>query len=118
MDKLSYRVQEQAKFTQDIIKLISWCFDNGYAVTCGEFLRTPLQQAEYLRTGRSKTMKSNHLDKRAADLNFFRLSDGKFLTSKEEIAPIGAFWETLDTKNRWGGNFNSILDCPHFERNV
>lgn len=23
-----------------------------------------------------------------------------------------------DPKNRWGGNFKSLVDCPHFERNV
>jgi len=118
MDKLSKRVFEQATFMQDITTLIRWCFTSGYAVTAGEFLRTPLQQAEYVRTGRSKTLKSKHLDKVAADLQFFRMSDGKYLTTKDEIAPIGAYWESLSPKNRWGGNFKSLCDAPHFERNV
>ena len=116
MDKLSPRVREQALFMQDITTLIRWCFTNGYAVTAGEFLRTPLQQAEYVRTGRSKTLKSIHLEKRAADLQFFRLSDGKYLTTKDEVAPIGAYWESLSKENRWGGNFKSLCDAPHFQR--
>lgn len=118
LNNLSPRVQEQAAFMQDIVILIAWCFENGYAVTAGEFLRTPLQQAEYVRTGRSKTLKSKHLEKVAADLQFFYMSTGKYLTTKEEIAPIGAKWESISNKNRWGGNFKSLCDAPHFERNV
>jgi len=111
MDKLSVRVREQVLFLQDVNRLLTWCYENGYGVTAGEFLRTPLQQAEYVKTGRSKTLKSNHLEKRACDLHFFRLSDGKYLATKEEIAPIGAFWESLDSRNRWGGNFKSLCDA-------
>lgn len=118
MDKLSVRVREQALFMQDIAGLIKWCYMQGYAVTAGEFLRTPLQQAEYFRIGRSKTLDSNHIKKLAADLQFFRMSDGKYLTTKDEIAPIGAYWVSLSSKNRWGGNFKSLCDAPHFERNV
>jgi hypothetical protein len=50
------------------------------------------------------------------DLNFFR--DGKIIWDKGILAPIGAYWESLYPKNRWGGNFKSLVDCPHFERNV
>lgn len=118
MDKLSPRVREQAAFMQDVAVLTRWCYNQGFAVTAGEFLRTPLQQAEYVRTGRSKTLNSNHLDKRACDLHFFYLETGKYLATKDEIAPIGAYWESLSSKNRWGGNFKSLCDSPHFERNV
>jgi nucleoside-diphosphate-sugar epimerase len=30
----------------------------------------------------------------------------------------GKYWESLYPKNRWGGNFSNLVDCPHFERNV
>lgn len=118
MDKLSTRVREQALFMQDIASLIKWCYMQGYAVTAGEFLRTPLQQAEYVKTGRSKTLKSKHLEKLAADLQFFRLSDGKYLTSKAETEFIGSYWESLSSKNRWGGNFSTFCDAPHFQRGL
>jgi len=52
----------------------------------------------------------------AIDLNFFR--DAKIIWDKEQLAPLGAYWESLNPKNRWGGNFKSLVDCPHFERNV
>jgi hypothetical protein len=32
------------------------------------------------------------------------------------LKPVGEFWESLDTKNSWGGNWNSFKDVPHFER--
>jgi hypothetical protein len=31
---------------------------------------------------------------------------------------LGAYWVSLHPKNRWGGNFSNLVDCPHFERNV
>jgi hypothetical protein len=49
-------------------------------------------------------------------LNFFK--DGQIIWNKETLAPLGAYWENMHPKNRWGGNFKSLVDCPHFERNV
>ena len=56
------------------------------------------------------------LDEKVFDLNFFK--DGKIIWDKTTLAPVGAYWESLHPKNRWGGNFKSLVDCPHFERNV
>ena len=75
-----------------------------------------LEQAIYFKTGRSKTMNSIHLKRCAIDLNFFK--DGKIIWDKATIAPLGVYWESLHAKNRWGGNFSNLVDCPHFERNV
>jgi hypothetical protein len=44
--------------------------------------------------------------------------DGKIIWDKTILAPLGVYWESLYPKNRWGGNFKSLVDCPHFERNV
>lgn len=109
-------VQEQAAFLLDACKLIQYATDQGFVLTGGELLRTPEQQEIYLKTGRSKTMASNHLKRCAIDLNFFK--DGKLVWDKTQLAPIGAYWESLNPKNRWGGNFKSLVDVPHFERNV
>lgn len=107
-------VLEQAYFLLDVARLIAWCAENGWVVTGGELWRTPEQQAIYVQTGRSQTMQSNHLRRCAIDLNFFR--DGQLVQSREQIAPVGAYWESLNPKNRWGGNFSSFKDIPHFER--
>ena len=109
-------VQEQAAFLLDACKLIQYATDQGFVLTGGELLRTPEQQEIYLKTGRSKTMLSNHLKRCAIDLNFFK--DGKLIWDREQLAPIGAYWESLNPKNRWGGNFKTLVDVPHFERNV
>lgn len=108
--------QEQAAFLLDACKLIEYATQVGWTVTGGELFRTPEQQEIYLKTGRSKTMASNHLKRCAIDLNFFK--DGKLVWDKTQLAPLGAYWESLHPKNRWGGNFKSLVDVPHFERNV
>ena len=107
---------EQAAFLLDACKLITYATALGFKVTGGELARTPEQQAIYVKTGRSKTMKSIHLKRCAIDLNFFK--DGKIIWDKATIAPLGEYWESLNIKNRWGGNFSNLVDCPHFERNV
>jgi hypothetical protein len=107
---------EQAAFLLDACNLIRYATEQGFKVTGGEVFRTAEQQAIYVQTGRSKTLNSNHLKRLAIDLNFFK--DGLIIWDKGILAPLGAYWETLNPKNRWGGNFKSLVDCPHFERNV
>lgn len=109
-------VAEQAAFLLDAAKLIQYATEQGWVVTGGELFRTAEQQQIHVRAGRSKTMNSNHMRRLAIDLNFFR--DGKLVWDRAQLAPIGAFWESLNPKNRWGGNFRSLVDVPHFERNV
>lgn len=116
MNKLSIRVAAQSDFLLDICKLVEYARKQGYATTAGEFLRTPFQQAEYVRSGASKTFDSRHLQKMAADLQFFEIATGRYITTKAEIEFLGLFWESLHPKNRWGGNFKTFKDAPHFER--
>lgn len=109
-------VQTQQTFLLDVCALIAYATEQGFKVTGGELYRTPEQQAIYYKTGRSKTMNSNHLKRCAIDLNFFK--DGKIVWDKQTLKPIGDYWESLRPKNRWGGNFNNLVDTPHFEVNV
>jgi peptidoglycan L-alanyl-D-glutamate endopeptidase CwlK len=50
----------------------------------------------------------------AIDLNFFK--DGKIIWDKAILAPLGAYWETLNKANSWGGNGVKLVDTPHFSR--
>ena len=109
-------VAEQWEFLQDVCKLVDKAKELGFVVTAGEMYRTAEQQQIYVKTGRSKTMNSNHLKRCAVDFNFFL--DGKLIWDKKTLAPLGAYWESLGPKNRWGGNFKSLVDVPHVERNV
>lgn len=118
-------VDEQAEFLKDYRKLLQWLEDNGYIVTPGELARPVEMQQIYVRTGRSKTMQSSHLDRCAGDLNIFKIKNGmRVLCTREEIKPAGDYWESLNPKNRWGGNWRGLvdsgkshfIDAPHFER--
>jgi hypothetical protein len=72
-------------------------------------------------------MNSSHLKKLAGDLNFFK--DGVWINglagrrATRILKPLGKYWELLNPKNRWGGNFDKDwaredpwVDTPHFER--
>ena len=84
----------------------------GYKVVKGGILGIKLVKSKKL----SKTLKSNHLKRLAVDFNFF--INGKLTYDKHKLAELGQFWESLNKKNRWGGNFKSFTDTPHFERNI
>ena len=107
--------QNQEKFTEDLAKLLNYLIDNGYAVRIGEVERTQAQQEIYIKEGKSKTNNSMHLKRCAADLHIFK--NGEWIQSKQHLQSIGDYWQSLDEHNRWGGNFKSFIDIPHFERN-
>ena len=109
-------VVEQAQFLMDVCKLVVFATKQGFVVTGGELFRTPEQQEIYVKTGRSKTMNSYHLKRCAIDLNFFK--GGVLVYDKTVLQPLGDYWESLNKKNSWGGNWNSFKDVPHFERRV
>lgn len=105
---------EQAAFLLDLCKLIQKATELGFTVTGGELYRSPEQQQIYVKTGRSQTMNSLHLSRRAVDLNFF--VNGRLVMDKATLAPIGAYWESLHPWNSWGGNGLKLVDTPHFSR--
>jgi hypothetical protein len=113
---MSPLMQHQSLFLLDFCSLIKFAVEKGFTVTAGELLRPPEMQKNYVETGRSKTLDSNHCKKLAGDLNFFL--EGKYITDREVLRPIGEYWESLSSLNRWGGNFKNFKDVPHFERNI
>lgn len=106
--------EHQEAFSKDVEKLLTYLHKNGYSVRIGEALRTQEQQEIYLKQGKSKTANSMHLKKCAIDLHIFK--NNQWLQSKSELQNIGDFWENLNNLNRWGGNFKTFIDTPHFER--
>lgn len=107
-------VMEQWAFLQDVAQLIQYAAAKGYTLSGGELWRTPEQEALDVKAGRSHTMNSNHLRRLAIDLNFFN-DAGQLVSNPQDM---GTFWESLNPFNRWGGNFTTLRDYPHFERNV
>lgn len=118
-------IQEQIAFLRDLRKLYDHADTLGYFITQGEAERLLEMQMLHVKAGRSKTLNSEHLRRCAQDLNIFLMREGKLcLCSREEIKPLGDFWESLSPKNRWGGNWRGLVDAgkskfvdaPHFER--
>lgn len=112
-------VREQSVFLLHVCELVKKAGELGFSASAGELYRTPEQQALHVRNGRSTTMASQHLKRLAIDLNFFRESpDGRpmLISDVESLRPIGQYWESLDAANRWGGNWTTFKDTPHFER--
>lgn len=109
-------VNEQAAFLLDAAKLIQKATEMGWTVTGGELYRTAEQQEIYVKTGRSKTMDSNHLKRLAIDLNFFK--NGQLIYDITALQDIGKFWESLNPQNSAGMFWKSFKDVPHFERRV
>lgn len=94
-----------------------------FAITDG--LRTPEEQAEYLRTGASTTKKSRHLVGCAVDV-VACLPNGKISYARPLMLKIrDAFLAAsaqLGVPIRWGGDWDgdpatghSLVDMPHFE---
>ena len=104
--------QEQEAFSRDLVQLLMRAHTLGYEVRIGEVQRPVEMQQLYIKQGRSKTMNSMHLKKCAADLHFTK--DGELCYPQD----LGDFWESLNEKNQWGGNWNSFKDKPHFQRTV
>lgn len=109
-------INDQQLFLLDVARLINFSFSQGIRLTGGELYRTIEQQKIHFDAGRSKTMNSKHMHRLAIDFNFF--IDGQLTYEVDKLRRLGEFWEKLDPKNRWGGNFTTICDTLHFERNV
>ena len=112
----------QWEFVKDLSKLIVYAESKGYKLTQGEGKRTVYQQAEYVRTGKSQTMNSDHLVGLAKDFNIFFDYDGdgdkdytgNLSNAREVCQDLGDFWKSLNAKNYWGGDWG--WDTPHFGR--
>lgn len=111
---------KQFSFAKDIILLLNYAMSRGWKFTLGEFQRTEEQQRIYMEEGKTLTMDSLHRKKMAGDIFFFKKVDGryKFTMKKEDLQELGDFWESLDKNNNWGGNWEKLVDTPHFEKEV
>jgi hypothetical protein len=86
-----------------------------FAITEG--LRTRERQETLVAEGKSQTMNSKHLIGRAVDVVAY--VDGKVSWDKEHYVTISkAFKQAakeLNVSIRWGGDFKSFFDGPHYE---
>lgn len=106
---------KQRIFTRNIALLIQYAYSIGYEGVLAEVARTDYQQKRYVELGLSKTLNSQHKKRLAGDIFFFKIGGKKVIENKEELQPIGDFWESLHSANKWGGNWKSFYDSPHYE---
>ena len=117
--KLSQRSLNNLKgVDEDLVAVVKRAIEIteiDFSVTEG--IRTLDRQTELFKKGLSKTMKSKHLIGRAVDLVAY--VDGKVSWEKEDYYPIALAMERaaieLNVKIKWGGDFKSFFDGPHFE---
>lgn len=116
--------QLQAIFSKNIVLLINFIFSQGYLVTFGETWRTPEMAQIYFKEHKG-ILNSLHCKRLAIDLNFLD-QKGHYITDSKAYAVAGKYWESLDGRNRWGGNFKQVpgdisrhskcfCDATHFE---
>jgi len=107
---------KQRIFTRNIGCLIDYAYSIDIELTFGHAWRSLEEQKRLKAEGKSRTLNSKHLDRLAVDFNFF--INGKLTYDKHKLKSLGSYWESLDERNRWGGNFKSFTDTPHFEMNI
>jgi peptidoglycan L-alanyl-D-glutamate endopeptidase CwlK len=85
-----------------------------------EGLRTVEKQREYVRQGKSRTMKSKHLIGKAVDLYPLTMNRKEVDWSRfEELADLMLqVASDQGTEIVWGGNWKTFVDKSHFELKV
>lgn len=112
--------RDQAKFTDDLARTILWTNaredwgpDKEWYVKILEVHRSLEQQKIHVANGVSKTLKSDHLESRAGDIQIYH--NGRPVWAPEHYKPIGEHFCSLDPKNYWG--FAEWgWDAPHMGR--
>ena len=107
-------VRVQSEFTTHVSRLIDKSNRLGVQLTFGDAYRSQPEQQRLYDEALSKTLDSMHSKRLAVDFNFF--IDGELFYHHTLITLLGDYWEGLHPNNRWGGNWKSFVDTPHFER--
>ena len=98
-----------------VVKLAIELTEIDFGITEG--IRTIDRQHLLFKEGKSKTMNSKHLIGRAVDVVAY--VNNKVTWDKKHYITISkAFKEAANELNvsiRWGGDFKSFFDGPHFE---
>lgn len=106
--------EKQAEFLLDFALLVQYASRKGHYFTGGELHRTGEQQEIYIKEGKTKTTDSLHMKRLAVDV--FLFINKEVVWDREDYKEYGDFWESLRPENRWGGNFKTLNDPYHFER--
>ena len=120
---MSFTLSERSKTNlkgvdERLVKIVEQAIqESTIDFTVTEGLRTPQRQQELVNKGFSQTLKSKHLTGHAVDL--VAIVDGQVSWDKKHYPPLAEVMKKVaaeqGTKIRWGGDFKSFFDGPHFE---
>jgi len=96
--------QKQRLFARLIAELISWAYEQGYEVTCGDAFRDPRVHGRFGAKKGYGRKNSCHKLKLAMDLNLF--IEGRYQKTTKAHHALGKKWESMHSLCRWGGRFN------------
>ena len=82
-----------------------------------EGLRSETKQREYVKQGKSRTMKSKHLVGKAVDLYPLTMNRKEVDWSRfEDLADVMfEVAKEMEIEIIWGGHWKTFIDKPHFE---
>lgn len=108
----SRRIEDLIPELQELYKLFeATCHAAGldFIVTCTT--RSKEEQAELVKKGFSKTMKSKHLIGEAFDIAVVK--NGEISWKNNDYIPYGEIGMSIGLE--WGGSWKSFRDMPHFQ---
>jgi hypothetical protein len=106
--------ERQSIFAINLAKLIVWINEQpDHTCTLGEVYRTDEQQYIYIKLGKSKSKRSKHQDRLAADINIF--ISGEYQTQSDAYEEAAKYWQSLHPDNQAGYEWS--WDANHFQMN-
>ena len=100
-----------------VMKAGALCAEQGLDFIITDGHRTYAEQVEYVKTGKSKTLKSRHLGGRAID--YVGLVNGRVTYDVAVMTRIAEQFKRAAAKCgvpiKWGGDWKSFKDTPHIE---
>ena len=100
-----------------VMKAGQLCVEQGLDFIITDGHRSYAEQVEYVKTGKSKTLKSRHLGGRAID--YVGLVNGRVSYDVAIMTQIADCFKRAAAKChvpiKWGGDWKSFKDTPHIE---
>jgi len=98
--------EKQEKFPLLLMSLTHYIYGKGYKIRWGDGFRDPRVHGEMGEKKGYGHRNSCHKIKLAQDINLVA-PDGIMLWNTEDHKEFGEYWKSLDSDNRWGGDFSN-----------
>lgn len=104
---------------EDLVRVVVLAFElSPVDFTVIEGLRTPERQAELMKQGFTRTLKSRHIVGQAVDIVPLPVDWKNPEPFKMVAKAMKDAAKELGVKITWGGDFKSFIDMPHYQIEV